>query len=533
MSKTWKILSGASLIALGLAAAPLWPAMAATPADTLVVAKNIDDIISLDPAEAYELSGIEMVTNVYDRIMRFEADDVTKLVGGAAERYKVSDDGKTFTFTFRKGMKFHSGAPVTAGDAAFSLQRVVKLDKTPAFLIQQLGWTKDNVDKLVTAPDDSTLVVTVDVEYAPSLVLALMSSVVGSIVEKKVAMEHDVGGDLGNAWLKTNDAGSGAFTLKSWKANESVVMDAYPDYRDGAPKIKRVVIRHVPEPTTQKLLIEKGDADIAENLTPDQIASLASDKDVSITTAPQATSVYIGLNLKTPALQNNKVRQAIKYLIDYDGMAGSFLKGQYSVHQAFWPSGFWASLDTNEYNFDPAKAKSLLAEAGYPNGFDLALDTPNSSPYLTIAQSVQATLAQGGIKVTLVPEEQKTLLTKYRARQHQALLVYWGPDYMDPHTNASSFAYNVDNSDAPKSKPLAWRNSWDIPEISKQTDAAVKERDTTKREQDYKDLQAKVMDEGAFAILFQETKQLAERANVKNFVFGPTADVVFYRLVTK
>ena len=533
MSKTWKILSGASLIALGLAAAPLWPAMAATPADTLVVAKNIDDIISLDPAEAYELSGIEMVTNVYDRIMRFEAEDVTKLVGGAAESWTISDDGKTFTFTFRKGMKFHSGAPVTAGDAAFSLQRVVKLDKTPAFLIQQLGWTKDNVDKLVTAPDDSTLVVTVDVDYAPSLVLALMSSVVGSIVEKKVAMEHDVGGDLGNGWLKTNDAGSGAFTLKSWKANESVVMDAYPDYRDGAPKIKRVVVRHVPEPATQKLLIEKGDADIAENLTPDQTASLASDKDVSIVTAPQATTIYIGLNLKTPALQNPKVRTALKQLVDYDGMANSFLKGQFSVHQAFWPAGFWASLDTNEFKFDPVKAKALLAEAGYPNGLELTLDAQNSSPFPTIAQSIQATMAQAGVKVTIVPEEQKTLITKYRARQHQMLLIYWGPDYMDPHTNASSFAYNIDNSDTPKSKPLAWRNSWYIPEISKMTDDAVKERDSAKREQDYKDLQAKVMDEGAFIIMFQETKQLAERANVKNFVFGPTADVVFYRLATK
>ena len=533
MSKTWKIMAGASLIALGLAAAPLRPAMAATPADTLVVAKQIDDIISLDPAEAYELSGVEMVTNVYDRIMRFEADDVTKLVGGAAESYKVSDDGKTFTFTLRKGMKFHSGAPVTAGDAAFSLQRVVKLDKTPAFLIDQLGWTKDNVDKLVTAPDDSTLVATIDGDFAPSLVLSMMSSVVGSIVEKKVALEHDVGGDLGNGWLKTNDAGSGAFVLKSWKANESVVLDANPDYRGGAPAIKRVVIRHVPEPATQKLLIEKGDADIAENLTPDQVASLAGDKDVSVVTAPQATLIYMGLNLKTPALQNNKVRQALKDLIDYDGMANSFLKGQFSVHQAFWPAGFWASLDTNEYKFDPANAKALLAEAGYPNGLELTLDIQNSSPFPTIGQSIQATMAQAGVKVTLIPQEQKTLITKYRARQHQMLLIYWGPDYMDPHTNADSFARNPDNSDTAKSKPLAWRNSWDIPEITKLTDAAVRERDSTKREQDYKDLQAKVMDDGPFAIMFQETKQLAERANVKNFVFGPTADVVFYRLVTK
>jgi peptide/nickel transport system substrate-binding protein len=104
---------------------------------------------------------------------------------------------------------------------------------------------------------------------------------------------------------------------------------------------------------------------------------------------------------------------------------------------------------------------------------------------------------------------------------------------MDPHTNADSFARNTDNSDTPKSKPLAWRNSWDIPEISKMTDAAVRERDMTKREQMYKDLQKKVMDEGPFIIMFQETKQLAERANVKGFVMGPSADVTYYNLTTK
>jgi peptide/nickel transport system substrate-binding protein len=496
MSKSWKLVFCASAIAVAVATVPPRLAAAATPADTLVVAKAIDDIISLDPAEAYELSGIEMITNVYDRIMRFDADDVTRLVGGAAESWTISDDGKTFTFKLRKGMTFHSGAPVTAEDAAFSLQRVVKLDKTPAFLIDQLGWTKDNVDAMVKAIDDSTLQVTIDADFAPSLVLSLMSSVVGSIVEKKVALEHEVNGDLGNGWLKTNSAGSGAFVLKSWKANESVVMDAFPGYRDGAPTIKRVVVRHVPEPATQRLLIEKGDVDIAENLTPDQVAGLAGDKDVVVTTAPQATLIYVGLNLKTPPFQNLKVRQALHDLVDYDGMANSFLKGQFSVHETFWPSGFWASLDKNEYAFDSAKAKALLAEGGYPNGFDVTLDTPNSSPYLTIAQSIQATMAQAGVKVTLVPEEQKALLTKYRAREHQMLLVYWGPDYMDPHTNADSFARNPDNSDNAKSKPLAWRNAWDIPEITKMTDAAVRERDPAKRERMYEDLQAKVMDEG-------------------------------------
>jgi len=203
------------------------------------------------------------------------------------------------------------------------------------------------------------------------------------------------------------------------------------------------------------------------------------------------------------------------------------------VHQTFWPSGFWASLDENMYTFDPAKAKALLAEAGYPDGFAVELDAQNSSPGANIAQSIQSTMAQGGIKVTIIPSEQKSLLTKYRARQHQMLLVYWGPDYMDPHTNADSFARNPDNSDNPKSKPLAWRNSWDIPEITKMTDAAVRERDAAKREQMYKDLQKKVMEEGPFIIMFQDTKQVAERANVKNFVMGPSADVVYFNLTTK
>ncbi len=117
-------------------------ALAETPKDTLVIAENIDDIISLDPAEAYELSGIQVLANTYDRIMRFEPTDITKLVGGVAESQTVSEDGKTFTLKIRSGLTFASGNPVTAKDAAFSLQRVIKLNKTPVFLLSQLGWTR-------------------------------------------------------------------------------------------------------------------------------------------------------------------------------------------------------------------------------------------------------------------------------------------------------------------------------------------------------------------------------------------------------
>ncbi len=509
-------------------------ANAETPKDTLVIAENIDDIISLDPAEAYELTGIQVLANTYDRIMRFDPADITKLVGGVAEGSTVSDDGKTFTYKIRSGLKFASGNPVTAKDAAWSLQRVIKLEKTPVFLLSQLGWTKDNIDKMVTAPDDSTLIVTIGVDFAPSLVNALLSSVVGSVVDMKTAMSHEKDGDLGYAWLKTNSAGSGAYTLKAWKPNESVVMDVNPGYRGGEAPMKRVVLRHVPEPAAQRLLIEKGDVDVALNMTGDQVAGLKGNKDVTITDSPQALLYYIGMNLKTKELQDVRVRQALRYLIDYDGIVNSIMNGGAKVHQSFWASGFWAALDDNPYKLDPVKAKALLKDAGYPDGFSIDLDAPNSSPFSNLAQSVQATMAQGGVKVNIIPSETKALLTKYRARQHQLLMIYWGPDYMDPHTNADGFANNLDNSDAAsKGKPLAWRNSWADDAVNKMTADAVRERDEAKRKQMYLDEQKKVLEDGPFAIMFQETKQVAERANVKNFIFGPSADVVYYNLTTK
>lgn len=508
-------------------------AHADTPADTLVMAKNINDMISLDPAEDYELSGIEVIANTYDRIMRLEPTDINTLVGGAAESVTVSEDGKTFTFKMRGGMKFASGNPVTAADAAFSLQRVIKLEKTPVFLLTQLGWTKENVDQMVQATDESTLKVTITEDFAPSFVYALLSSGVGSVVDMKLAMEHEKDGDLGYEWLKTNSAGSGAYTLKAWKPNESVVMEANPNYRGGEAKLKRVVIRHVPEAAAQRLLLEKGDIDVARDLTPDQVAGLEGNKDVVVTTVPQALLYYMGMNLKMKEMQDVRVRQALRYLIDYEGMANSFLKGSMQVHQTFWASGFWAALDDTPYKLDPEKAKALLKEAGYPDGFALELDAPNFAPFSNMAQSVQATMAQGGIKVNIVSAEMKALLTKYRARQHQLLMVYWGPDYMDPHTNADGFANNGDNSDEAKSKPLAWRNTWADEAVNKMTAAAVRERDSAKREQMYKDLQKKVLDEGPYAIMFQSTSQRADRANVKNFIQGPSADVVYFNLATK
>ena len=118
---------------------------------------RLDPIITFDPAESYEIVTQELGTNIYDRLMRYEAEDPTKLVGGVAESYTVSPDAKTFVFKLRPNQKFASGAPVTADDMAWSLQSVVILNKTPAFLFNQLGWNKDNVKDLVQATDPGTV----------------------------------------------------------------------------------------------------------------------------------------------------------------------------------------------------------------------------------------------------------------------------------------------------------------------------------------------------------------------------------------
>src|SRR6266851_615624 len=460
-------------------------ALAAPPKDTVVIARQLDGIITFDPGESYEIATQEFGTNIYDRLMRYEAEDVTKLVGGIAESWTVSPDAKTFVFKLRPNLKFASGAPVTAEDMAWSLQRVVILDKSPAFLFTQLGWNKDNVKSLVQATDPGTVTFKITEDLAPSLVLNLMSTYAASVIEKKVAMANEVNGDLGNSWLKSHSAASGPYNLVSWKPDESVTLEANPTYHLGAPHVKRVVIRHIPEPATQRLLLEKGDIDIARDLTPDQLAPIAGNKDIRIESFPAANTYYLGMNLSEEHLKNPKVRQAMKLLVDYKGMVDTVLKGRFIEQQAFLPIGFLGSIAYNPNTFDVPKAKALLAEAGYPNGFELEFTAPNLPPWTDIAQSVQQTMGQGGIKLKLVQVELKQELQTFRARKHQMVLNSWAPDYFDPHSNADTFAHNDDDSDTPKIKPLAWRTHWFIPELTKQTLEAASEIDSDKRKSEY------------------------------------------------
>lgn len=508
-------------------------ARAKTPANVLVVAKNIDDIVSLDPGQAYEFTSGEIVVNMYDRLVQYNAANLDRLDPSLAESWSVSPDGKTITFRLRPNVAFASGNPVRPEDVVFSFKRLIVLKKAPAFILGQFGWTPENVEQMVKKVSANEVAITIAQDFAPSFVLNALAARPGSIVDEVEAMKNAKDGDFGNAWLTRNSAGSGPFTLRAWRAGEGVTLEANPKHFRGAPAMRQIVFRHVPEAGAQRLLIENGDADIARNLGPDQIAALSGKAGIRIENYPQAAVHFMSFNIKHEKLKNPALWEALRWLIDYDGIANTLLKGQMKVHQAFWPSGFAGSIDETPYKLDVAKAKDILAKGNVPAGLSIDMDMISSAPFTEIGQSIQATMAQAGIKLNLVPGSSAQVITKYRARNHEAMLLYWGPDFMDPHSNAKAFAYNIDNSDSAPQSTTTWRNSWAPAELSRKTMAALTERDAAKRLDMYRELQRETMKEAPWAITFQAQAQVALADNVKGFVHGAVSDLVLYREVTK
>lgn len=508
-------------------------AVAATPKDTLVIAFGFDDIITMDPAESFELSAGEIMGNTYDRLVRLDINDPSKLIGDVAKSWTVSPDGKTFTFEIKPGLKFASGNALTAEEAVYSLHRAVMLDKSPAFILTQFGFNKENVKDKIKQTGPLTLTLETDKSYAPTFVLNCLTANIGAIVDKKLLTSKEQNGDWGYAWLRTNYAGSGPMKLREWRANEIVALERNDSYYGTKAPLARVIYRHVKEAATQRLLLEKGDIDIARNLSPEDIAALGANKDVKITSAPKGTVYYISMNQKNPTLAKPEVREALKWLVDYSAIGDTLIKNIGVINQNFMPQGLLGASSVKPYKLDVAKAKALLAKAGVPNGFKVTIDMRTIQPVQGITEAFQQTAKQAGIEVEIIPGDGKQTLTKYRARTHDLYIGQWGADYWDPHTNADTFTRNPDNADDAKVKSLAWRNAWAIPELTKKSDAAILERDAGKRKAMYEELQADFRKTSPFIMLFQQTEVAAYRANVSGLKLGPTFDTNYMFKVSK
>jgi peptide/nickel transport system substrate-binding protein len=501
---------------------------AASPPQILVVAQDLDDIVSLDPAEGYELSSMQAFTSLYQRLVQPDPDHSEKNRAGLASGWRVEPG--SLVFELRAGAVFSNGDPVRPEDVIWSLSRAVKLNRAPAFILNGLGWTADSVDQHLTVVDAHHVRVTWGARVGPSFALSVLGATVASVVNEREVMGYAKAGDLGNRWLHDHSSGSGPFKIRRYIPHEALVLDANSLSPGDVPRVKTIVFRSVPDAATRELLIRVGDADIARDLGPDQTAALRGRPGLQFLQFPSAAVHYLLFNTTNsamPALANPVFWEAARWLIDYQGIAHQLLKDHYRVHQAFLAAGFPGALDDTPYKLDIPKARSILHAAGLDHGLTLTLDVFNQAPFTEIAQSLQATFAAGGIRLEIQPHLTGEVYTRVRTHRVQAVWLYWIPDYFDAHSTASAFALN-DGSTS-----VAARAGWQIPELSAQTLAAVQESDSSRRLELYRQIQMEVQRSSPYVIALQERSEVVMRSNVRGYRQGLNADMVYYDQVTK
>jgi len=522
-----KLLSVAIASVLTFSAA----AHAATPADTLVVAIPLDGIISFDPAESFETVSTSSLIDVYQGLVASGRDDPRKLVPELATAWQPGSSEHSLVFTLKPGTKFASGNALTADDVIYSFTRAVKLNKTPSFILGELGWTADNIDAQFTRISDDKLELRWVSPIGSDLALRLLSAPVASVIDSKVAQQHASNNDYGNGWLRTHSAGSAAFTIKNYVPQQALVLEQNPQAQP-APKLKRVILKGVADAGSRRLLLEQGDVDVAYELGADQFDAIKNKPGIKVANFPSSLIYYLGFNTQDkqqPALGNPALWQAARWLVDYDSLSNQLLKGQFQVHQSFLPQGFDGALTDKPFKLDVAKAKQILQQGGIKPGTRFSLTIVNQPPYTDVAQALQASFAKADIDIQIQPVAESELWGKMRGRNFQSIFIYWGADYVDPNTNASTFAYNV--PDGPKT--LAWRVGWEIPKLSAQTRAAAAESDVQKRQALYGELQKEIQQNSPYVVTLQGQKLVGLRDNVQGAKQGIGTSMLYYDQVSK
>jgi peptide/nickel transport system substrate-binding protein len=503
------------------------PVLAQSRSEVLVIGQEMGMITSLDPAKGFEVIGSGVMAQVYDRLLDFPAGKFDKPEPSLAESWKVSSDGLVWTFNLHKGVKFHSGNPMTSDDVVYSFQRAILLKDQPAFILTQFGLTPESIRAL----DANTVQITLPKKYAGGLFLACMASIVSSVVDSKVVKQNVAktdqfpNGDYGVTWLSRNSAGSGPFILRKWEKGEGVVLDANPNHYRHPPRIKRVIYKDIHEANSRRLQVEKGDLDIAWNMLPDQVKELVKNQDIRIERYPNNAIEYLGMNVTRPYLSDKRVRMAIRYAIDYDGIINKILGGAAKQTSTFIPEGFAGYEPRVLYKTDIDKAKQLMKEASV-SGFETNLFHNDETPRPEVGQVIQASLAKIGIKVTLNKMVGSQLMPLYRAQKTDLFLGGWGPDYNDPHTNAQPFADHT-------AKQLAYRNAYENEQTAKMIQDASVEMDDGKRIALYQAANRIIQEDGPFAFLYQQLFQHAVRSSVQDLKVGPNPQMTKLYTVTK
>ncbi|WP_434669801.1 ABC transporter substrate-binding protein [Klebsiella sp. B345] len=528
-------LMGACLLALAISMGG-GGAYAKTPPDQLIIGMNMNNLLTLDPAAMTGNEVVGIVVNLYDSLVELDPQQLTHVRPALAESWDIAPDGSTLTFHLRKDVKFHSGNPLTAADAVWSMRRILHLNLAQASVWKSYGFSKDNIDKQVTALDDYTLHIALPKANDPQLVLYSLGALGNlGVLDSKTVQSHEKDNDWGNRWLTTHEAGSGPFMLETWQAKDVLRMQRNPDYWRGEAKLSRVVLRHFQESQTLRLMVEKGDLDIASNMAVSDINALRHDPDLSIDAVQRGTMYYVAMSMKEPHFANPKVREALRYLIDYQGINKALMPGYGMLHQRPIKAGMPSTLPDPGYRLDIPRAKKLLAEAGYPDGFDTTLRVLSDQPFLNIAIAVQSTLMQAGINAKIITGTGNQIYGAMRERQFD-LLVGRGGSGMEPHPHSSlrALVYNPDNSDAARLTNFqGWRTGFYDKPLNEMIDRALLERDPQKQVADYQAIQTRY-DQLVPALipLSQMVDSVVVRHEVKDYQPHPSA-TTFLRDVYK
>jgi peptide/nickel transport system substrate-binding protein len=478
------------------------------------------DQVTLDPGRGFEITGGMIHKAVYNTLVTWADDSVAQLVPDLAETWEASPDGKTFTFNLRKGVKFHTGNEMTAADVKWSWERAMGLKGNPSFLFE-------GVESIET-PDDYTVVVN-KTDPDPAF-LAKSTFGVFSVLDSKAVMEQ--GGtsapdsdqtDKAEEWLNQNSAGTGPFVLKSWVPETEVVIEKFPDYWRGPAYFDRVIYRHIPDTATQKLTLEAGDIDIATEISPDQAAALAANPTIKVVPGGGTNMFFLLCNqnpdLSNGIMSNPKVCEAMRYAIDYEGIL-TVVGGSAITPATIVPYGFLGAWGPDRaFKRDLDKAKALLAEAGYPDGFDIEMSYPtkfarSGVDFDVIAEKVQADLTEAGIRVTLKPGDLQTELARYRAGEEAFGFWMWGADYYDVNDYIEFLPERLVGLRA------QWSNANADQEIKDLRDAALVEMDEAKRVELWNSIQTYLQEKGPWVALVQPGQTIGIQQALKGYVFN-------------
>ena len=492
-------------------------ATVATQEERVLVIGHAEFTDSLDPARAFSTTAFIIHRATYDSLVTYPDDSVESIEPNLATNWEISEDGTVYTFTLRDDVVFSNGDPLTAEDVVFSFNRLQNITGNPSFLAETIQSTEADGDHTVivhlTQPDPTFLARLVNTTF--SITNAEQVRAQGGTDAEDAAQT-----DEAEDWLNSNSAGTGPYILESWERQVETVLVRNPNYWGEAPFFDRVIITNLPEAATQKVALESGDIALALDLTPDQLPDLRENPEIEVWQGVSTNLHYLMMNQDPEIggpLSDERVQLAVRYALDYEGYVE--LWGG-SVPASVIPPGFFAAYGPERaFERDLDRARELLAEAGYPDGFETTLHYPSwtfgGANWDTNAQKIQADLAEVGITVNLSPGEVGIKFEEYRAGEQGFGYWFWHPDYMDPGNYLAFLPGEI----------LGLRARWDDDNadsrILELRDRALVEIDPEERLEIFAAIQDYLRESGPWAPFLFSGAQAAYRSDLEGYVYHP------------